>query len=79
MTDEDVKQLRASVDSALPQRAVRAKVLLEAWQDPNYKTQLIENPEAVLTSAGMKIPESTTITVLENSAEHVYLVLPALH
>jgi len=79
MTDEDVKQLRASLDSALPQRAVRAKVLLEAWQNPNYKAQLIKNPETVLTGAGMKIPESTTITVLENSAEHLYLVLPALH
>jgi len=79
MTAEEIDQLTHSLTSALPQRTARAKVLLKVRQDREYKARLIADPSTVLRAEGMNIPEETSIAVLENTLEHLYLVLPSVH
>jgi len=79
MTDQEVQQLQAALHSNLPQRVVRAQVLLQAAQEPAYKSQLLQQPRETLTAAGIPIPPTMTVTVLENSLTQIYLVLPHIH
>lgn len=79
MTAEEIEQLRSSLTDALLQRTARAKVLLKARQDRDYKARLIADPGNVLRAEGISIPEQTAIVVLENTLEHLYLVLPSSH
>jgi len=78
-TDTEAQQLQAAIASGLPQRAIRARVILRSWQDYAYKTTLLTSPKQTLLAAGLPIPDSMEITVLENSLEHLYLVLPHVH
>ena len=79
MTAKEAQQLQAALHSDLPQRAARARVLLQAAQDADYKAQLLAHPQETLTAAGIPIPALTSVTVLENSAAQIYWVLPHLH
>ncbi len=79
VTDQEAEHLASSLNTVHPQRSVRSRVLLKARQDPNYKAQLLQEPKAVLIAEGLPIPESATVTVLENSSEQLYLVLPQVH
>jgi hypothetical protein len=79
MTDQEAEHLATSLNTVHPQRSVRSRVLLKARQDPNYKAQLLQEPKAVLIAEGLPIPESATVTLLENSLEQLYLVLPHVH
>jgi hypothetical protein len=53
--------------------------LLKAREDPHYKTKLIEEPKTTLQAEGLPIPNTSTVTVLENSPEQLYIVLPHIH
>jgi hypothetical protein len=53
------------------------KVIAKAWRDPAFKAKLVANPKAVLTEAGVTFPADATVRVVENTATHVHLVLPA--
>ena len=77
MTDTDIQQLKDSLDSIHPNRLPRSRVLIQAAEDPHYREQLFQDPRSVLQSAGMKLPEAVEITVLANSVDHLYLVIPA--
>ncbi len=79
MTDREVEILQAGLDSGRALRAIRSQVILKAWQDPDYKIQLLTHPKVVLIAAGFQISDRTTISVLENDAQHLYLVIPSLH
>jgi hypothetical protein len=79
MTDQEAEHLATSLNTVHPQRSVRSRVLLKARQDPNYKAQLLQEPKAVLIAEGLPIPESAKVTLLENSPEQLYLVLPHVH
>jgi hypothetical protein len=79
LTDEDVQQLRDSLKTVHPQRSVRSQILLKAREDPHYKTKLIEEPKTTLQAEGLPIPNTSTVTVLENSPEQLYIVLPHIH
>lgn len=78
-TPAESEHLQAAIASGLPQRAIRANVILQAWRDRTYKAALLASPKSLLMAAGMPIPESTELTVLENSLEQLYLVLPHVH
>lgn len=78
-TDAETAHLQAAVASGLPQRAIRANVILRSWRDRAYKAALLASPKATLLEAGMPIPPSTELTVLENTPEQLYLVLPHVH
>ncbi|ADK85871.1 hypothetical protein Deba_2511 [Desulfarculus baarsii DSM 2075] len=53
-----------------------AKVVAKAWADESYKNKLLSDPAAVLRAEGLAIPEGVRLTVLENSATQIHLVLP---
>jgi hypothetical protein len=78
-TPTEAESLQAAIESGLPQRAIRANVILRSWRDRSYKTALLASPKATLVAAGMPIPESTELTILENRPEHLYIVLPHVH
>lgn len=78
-TDAEQTHLQAAIASGLPQRAIRANVILRTWDDRAYKAALLESPKATLLEAGMPIPAATELTVLENTPKQLYLVLPHVH
>lgn len=54
-----------------------APVIAKAWQDANFKKQLMANPKGVLEKEfGIKFPANLQIEVREESASKLYLVLP---
>lgn len=79
LTEEEVQQLRNSLNTVHPQRSVRSRILLKAREDPDYKTQLIQEPKAMLKAEGLPIPDASTVTLLENSPDQLYIVLPHIH
>ena len=54
-----------------------AKVVAKAWSDDTYKERLLRDPRAVLAEAGLEVPSSVEIAVVEDSAQKRHLVLPA--
>ena len=54
-----------------------AKVVAKAWSDDTYKDGLLRDPRAVLTAAGLEVPSSVELAVVEDSAQKRHLVLPA--
>ena len=54
-----------------------AKVVAQAWSDATYKDRLLRDPRAVLAEAGLEVPSSLELTVVEDSADKRHLVLPA--
>jgi hypothetical protein len=79
LTEEEVQQLRNSLNTVHPQRSVRSRILLKAREDPDYKTQLMQEPKAMLKAEGLPIPDASTVTLLENSPDQLYIVLPHIH
>jgi Nitrile hydratase, alpha chain len=78
-TEDEIERVRAGVNSPRSLRALRSKILLNAFEDPDYRSRLVADPKAVLIEAGFQIPIDTQVRVLENSSEHLYLVIPAIH
>jgi Nitrile hydratase, alpha chain len=79
MTDREVEILEAGLNSGRAQRANRSRMLLQAGRDPDFRSRLLTNPKAVLSESGFQIPDAATVTVMENSLEHLYLVIPFVH
>ena len=55
---------------------IAADVFARTMTDPEFKAQFIADPAAVLSAAGVEVPEGLTIKVLENSSTTVHVVLP---
>jgi hypothetical protein len=79
MTDREVEVLRASANSPRALRAIRSRVLLKAWQDPDYKSRLCADPKALLIEEGFQIGDGARVTVMEDDATHLHLVIPHIH
>jgi hypothetical protein len=79
LTEEEVNQLRHSLNTVHPQRSVRSRILLKAREDPIYKAKLLQEPKALLKAEGLPIPDTSTVTLLENSPDQLYIVLPHVH
>ena len=53
------------------------KIITKAWQDENFKQELIRNPKEVFErESGTKAPEGLQVTILEETPSHYYMVLP---
>ncbi len=53
------------------------QLIIKAWKDESFKQELISNPKAVYArELGQTIPEMPEITVLEESSNALYLVIP---
>ncbi len=54
-----------------------SKIITKAWQDGNFKQELLINPKEVFErESGTKAPEGLQITILEETPLHYYMVLP---
>lgn len=51
-------------------------IVARAWSDEDFKKRLIDDPNAVLTEAGLPVPRGVNFVVVENEAQRVHLVLP---
>ena len=58
------------------QGRIAADVYARTMTDPEFKAQFIADPAAVLSAAGVEVPEGLTIKVVENSSTTVHVVLP---
>jgi phage FluMu gp28-like protein len=68
MTEKDLEN-RQDLETQLIERA---------WQDEDFRQELLCNPKTVLEAElGKKLPEDVQITVLEETPNLNYLVLPA--
>jgi hypothetical protein len=54
-----------------------SKVIGRAWADPAYKAKLLQDPHAVLTEAGVKVPAGTRLKVVEDTATTTHFILPS--
>ncbi|MBW4450414.1 MAG: NHLP leader peptide family RiPP precursor [Spirirestis rafaelensis WJT71-NPBG6] len=53
------------------------KLIQRAWEDENFKQELLSNPKAVFArESGEEIPTNLEIEVIQETANKVYLVLP---
>ena len=55
---------------------IAADVYARTMTDPEFKAQFIADPAAVLSAAGVEVPEGLTIKVVENSSSTFHVVLP---
>ena len=53
-----------------------AKVVARAWRDEAFKAQLLSDPAAALSDAGIDLPAGLTLKVVENTDSLFHLVLP---
>lgn len=54
------------------------QLIQQAWEDENFKQELLSNPKAVYESkSGQELPKDLEIEVLQETANKVYLVLPS--
>ena len=63
----------------MPAREEAEKQLIaKAWKDPKFKASLLRDPRSVIAKEfGVEIPPGVSVSVLEETADKVYLVLPA--
>ena len=56
---------------------LRDQIIQKAWTDPEFKKQLLSNPESAIKDAfGVDIPKGYKLKVLEETEDTYYLVLP---
>jgi len=60
----------------LTREEIETKAITKAWQDENFKKDLMEKPHQAIAQIGINVPEKIEIRVVEESAKVLYLVLP---
>ena len=53
------------------------KVVARARSDDEFKDRLLGEPAAVMKEAGLDVPEGVSVSILEEQADELKLVLPA--
>jgi hypothetical protein len=70
--------MSANMSANTPERqAAWRSVVAKAWSDDSFKQKLIDDPNTVLASSGVDVPQGLNIVVVENEPDRVHLVLPA--
>ena len=76
-TVEEVQRNVDAVESRSPTDG--ARVVAKAWADPEYKAQLLSDPEAALADMGYTLPDPTPkLGVVENSDDVHHLIVCTL-
>ena len=76
-TVEEVQRNVDAVESRSPTDG--ARVVAKAWADPEYKAQLLSDPEAALANMGYTLPDPTPkLGVVENSDDVHHLIVCTL-
>jgi len=61
-----------------PRARFLEELIRRADADPPFRRLLLSHPRAALQEAfGIEVPDQVTLQVVEESADHVYIVLPA--
>jgi hypothetical protein len=59
------------------ERNFQAQLIARAWHDPIFKERLLSDPRpAMEEELDIRLPEDLEVTVLEEAADSLYLVLP---
>ena len=53
------------------------QIIAKCWSEEAFKQKLVADPHATLAAEGVHIPTAVKITVLTNTADTNYLVIPA--
>ncbi|WP_309121530.1 NHLP leader peptide family RiPP precursor [Paenibacillus sp.] len=57
--------------------SLKVKIIQKAWEDPQFKTQLLSDPKSALEATfGVKLPEGIELKAVEETPTQFYLVLP---
>lgn len=51
-------------------------IIVKAWEDPDFKKQLLKDPKKILVQEGCKIPEDMKVFVHENTEKEFHFTLP---
>ncbi|WMT42091.1 NHLP leader peptide family RiPP precursor [Paenibacillus sp. D2_2] len=53
------------------------QVIQRAWEDPDFKAQLLKNPKAAIQEVlGVILPDHIKVTTVEENSNELFLVLP---
>jgi hypothetical protein len=52
------------------------RIAATALDDESYRQRLVSDPHTVLKEEGLTVPEGVHVTVHENTADQIHLVLP---
>lgn len=63
-------------DNRKNRAAAWARIVARAWREPDFKARLMADPLATLKAAGAAPPPGVTVTVVEDAATLVHVVLP---
>ncbi|RXZ84308.1 NHLP leader peptide family natural product precursor [Paenibacillaceae bacterium] len=59
------------------EQILKTQIIQKAWEDAAFKTQLLADPKAAIKDAfNIDIPDYINLTVVEESVDHLYLVIP---
>lgn len=72
---EELKQI---ISQAMNTRfEFEQKLIQRAWEDENFKQELLSNPQAVYARESKEeLPKNIEVEVLQETANKVYLVIP---
>lgn len=59
------------------QDPVLHSIMVRCWTDTSFKAQLLADPHGVCRAQGLEVPAGVQVRVLENTAQLMYLVIPA--
>lgn len=63
--------------TSLTRQEFEGALIVKAWKDPAFRARLISNPKAVFEEElGVPLPPDLKMTVLEETADHLFLALP---
>ncbi|OMF22375.1 NHLP leader peptide family natural product precursor [Paenibacillus sp. FSL H8-0548] len=58
-------------------QVTQENVIQKAWEDSEFKAQLLANPKAALKEAfGIDVPQGIEINIVEETSTNLYFVLP---
>jgi len=57
-------------------RAIIAEAVARGWREPKYLSELRQNPKETLKKAGLTVPASMEVVLLENSPTVINAILP---
>lgn len=58
-------------------QSIQTQIIQKAWNDINFKEQLLANPKAAIKEAfGMDIPDSFEIEAGEDTSKKFFVVIP---
>ncbi len=53
------------------------QIVAKCWADEAFKQSLVTDPVNTLKAEGVQLPEGMEVSVVENTAKNVHLVIPA--